>query len=157
MKGTKDPEANPALHWKKDREKRGLGDLVYKSNHIAIIVSDVGRSARFYTDVMGFQQIRRPNFDRHGAWFTMGNIELHLIKGTPLVHSGEDLIVGHISIETFEIDKVPGKLRALGVPFRQNVSVPGWEEWDLDADLKVKTSLGWFDAVEYDRQIQEGI
>ena len=39
----------------------------------------------------------------------------------------------------------------------QNVSVPGWEEWDLDADMKVKTSLGWFDAVEYDRQIQEGI
>ena len=43
MKGTKDPEANPALHWKKGREKRGLGGLVYKSNHIAIIVSDVGR------------------------------------------------------------------------------------------------------------------
>ena len=37
------------------------------------------------------------------------------------------------------------------------VAVPGWEEWDPDEDLKVKTSLGWFDAEEYDRQIREGV
>ena len=38
-----------------------------------------------------------------------------------------------------------------------HVSVPGWEEWDLDENRKVKTSLGWFDADEYDRQIREGV
>lgn len=54
----------------------------------------------------------------------MGNIELHLIKGEPVVHSGKDLIVGHISIETYDIDRVPKILEKLGVPFRQNVSVP---------------------------------
>lgn len=124
MAGAMDPESNPALHWTKGREKRGLGELIYKANHIALTVEDVGRSAAFYSDVLGFQQIRRPNFDRHGAWFTMGNLELHLIKGTPLVHTGDDLIVGHISIETFGIDKIPGMLRKMGIPFRQNVSVP---------------------------------
>ena len=124
MSSSQNCEANPALHWTVGRPKRGLADLVYKANHIALIVSDVGRSAAFYSDVMGFQQIRRPNFDKQGAWFTIGNIELHLIKGTPIVHDGEDLIVGHISIETFEIEKVPAILRELKVPFRQNVSVP---------------------------------
>merc|ERR1712013_289192 len=119
-----DPEHNPALHWEKGREKRGLGEVIYKANHLAIIVSDVGRSAAFYSDVIGLQQIRRPDFDRHGAWFTMGNMELHLIKGTPVVHSGNDLIVGHISIETFDIDRVPEILHRANVPFRQNVSVP---------------------------------
>ncbi len=39
----------------------------------------------------------------------------------------------------------------------KSVSVPGWEEWDLDETGKVKTSLGWFDAVEYDRQVLEGV
>ena len=39
----------------------------------------------------------------------------------------------------------------------KSVSVPGWEEWDLDGDNKVKTSLGWFDSDEYDRQVQEGV
>ncbi|MEM9062275.1 MAG: nuclear transport factor 2 family protein [Pseudomonadota bacterium] len=37
------------------------------------------------------------------------------------------------------------------------VRVPGWEEWDLDAENKVSVSLGWFDAEEYERQIREGI
>ncbi len=39
----------------------------------------------------------------------------------------------------------------------KTVSVPGWEEWDLDENLKVKSSLGWFDAAEYDRQVREGL
>lgn len=39
----------------------------------------------------------------------------------------------------------------------KSVAVPGWEEWDLDDNGKVKTSLGWFDGAEYDRQVQEGV
>tara|TARA_R110002126_G_scaffold160532_3_gene308241 strand:- start:1502 stop:1909 length:408 start_codon:yes stop_codon:yes gene_type:complete len=33
------------------------------------------------------------------------------------------------------------------------VKISGWEEWDLGDDLKVKTSLGWFDGDDYQRQI----
>jgi catechol 2,3-dioxygenase-like lactoylglutathione lyase family enzyme len=33
-------------------------------NHVALVVSDVGRSLAFYTDVVGMKQIIRPNFDR---------------------------------------------------------------------------------------------
>ncbi len=33
----------------------------------------------------------------------------------------------------------------------------GWEEWELDDNMKVKSSLGWFDAQEYERQIAEGL
>jgi hypothetical protein len=36
------------------------------------------------------------------------------------------------------------------------LTVAGWEEWDLTADLKIKTSLGWFDAEDYARQIAGG-
>lgn len=117
-------EPRELLHWVEGSERRGCGDLITKVNHIAIIVSDVGRSLAFYTDVIGFQQIRRPNFDRHGAWLTMGNLELHLIKGRPVVHDGEDLIVSHVALETEHPDAVLDKLISMGVPFRQNVSVP---------------------------------
>ncbi len=37
------------------------------------------------------------------------------------------------------------------------VKVGGWEEWVLSDDVLVRESLGRFDAVEYDRQIAEGI
>ena len=30
--------------------------------------------------------------------------------------------------------------------------VVGWEEWNLDDDLKIASSLGWFDADDYARQ-----
>ena len=29
----------------------------------------------------------------------------------------------------------------------------GWEEWELDANHKVQSSLWWFDAAEYQRQV----
>ncbi len=35
------------------------------ANHLAIIVSDVGRSLQFYADVVGMEQVRRPDFDRY--------------------------------------------------------------------------------------------
>jgi len=112
------------LHWNPNIERKGLGTLLKKVNHVAIIVSDVGRSLAFYVQILGFQQIRRPNFDRYGAWLTMGNIELHLIKGTPLVFTGDNLIVGHISVETDNTEEVLKKLTELKVPFSRNVSVP---------------------------------
>lgn len=32
------------------------------------------------------------------------------------------------------------------------LNISGWEEWELGDDLKVKGSLGWFDAEDYARQ-----
>ena len=114
----------PHLHWDPEIPRRGMGDLIRSVNHIAIIVSDVGRSLAFYTEIIGFQQIQRPNFDRHGAWLTMGNLELHMIKGVPNAPSGRDLIVSHIALDTNEPHKVLEKLLEYEVPFRQNISVP---------------------------------
>ena len=33
------------------------------------------------------------------------------------------------------------------------LKVEGWEEWDLDEDMKITSLLGWFDAEEYARQV----
>lgn len=32
------------------------------------------------------------------------------------------------------------------------LAIRGWEEWDLNQDLKVVASRGWFDAEDYSRQ-----
>ncbi|WP_164658820.1 nuclear transport factor 2 family protein [Tropicibacter sp. Alg240-R139] len=36
---------------------------------------------------------------------------------------------------------------------KNHVIVGGWEEWDLNDDLQVMSSKGWFDADDYQRQI----
>lgn len=36
---------------------------------------------------------------------------------------------------------------------QNHVVVGGWEEWELNNDYQVVSSLGWFDAEDYQRQI----
>lgn len=36
----------------------------------------------------------------------------------------------------------------------QPLNIRGWEELDLDSDMKVSASRGWFDAVDYAKQAQ---
>mmetsp|Transcript_78296 Transcript_78296/g.203496 ORF Transcript_78296/g.203496 Transcript_78296/m.203496 type:complete len:336 (-) Transcript_78296:44-1051(-) len=120
---------------------RGIGGCVCRVNHIALVVQDVGDSLFFYTDIVGFKQINRVNFDRHGAWLSMGNIQLHLIKGQPHMRRGQhpaDLIVSHIALEVADAGATLERLRRLqkekfpGLRWRQNVSVPTWEASSRD-------------------------
>jgi hypothetical protein len=39
---------------------------------------------------------------------------------------------------------------------KRPLRVVGWEEWDLDADLQVVASRGWYDAAGYERQTAAG-
>ncbi len=51
-------------------------------NHVALGVSDVPRSIRFYEEVVCLKQKPRPAFDFDGAWFALGDTrELHLLEG----------------------------------------------------------------------------
>ncbi len=33
------------------------------------------------------------------------------------------------------------------------VKASGWEEWELDDNCRITNSLGWFDAMDYERQV----
>lgn len=36
---------------------------------------------------------------------------------------------------------------------KRPLKISGWEEWELGDDLKIKASLGWYDATDYARQV----
>ncbi len=38
---------------------------------------------------------------------------------------------------------------------KKRLSVNGWEEWDVDGNLKITASRGWFDADDYARQVAD--
>jgi len=48
-------------------------------HHVALPVTDLERSKRFFSDVLGLREIRRPPFDFSGAWYQLGDRQLHLI------------------------------------------------------------------------------
>lgn len=76
------------------------------------------------------------NLFRHGAWLTFGNLDLHLIKGIPAVHTEDELHVGHMAIEVGagEMTKIRERLQKLGIKPRADVSAANTDKLGTGAD-----------------------
>lgn len=87
-------------------------------HHVALPVSDLARSTEFYRDVLGLQQIERPAaFDFPGAWFALGEGQLHLIErrdGTLRAGKPLDSRDTHFAIRVDDFDAMLAHLRSLG-------------------------------------------
>ena len=46
-------------------------------DHVTIIASDIEATRRFYVDVMGMDEVKRPSFDFAGAWFEKNGFQVH--------------------------------------------------------------------------------
>jgi glyoxylase I family protein len=63
--------------WHKERSKTMLN--IESIHHVSLPVTDLERSKQFYHEVLGLREIKRPPFDFPGAWFRLGDRQLHLI------------------------------------------------------------------------------
>ncbi|MGD9046157.1 MAG: VOC family protein [Desulfobacterales bacterium] len=49
-------------------------------HHVAIVVKDLEKCVRFYSEVLGLESLERPAFDFPGHWFQVGpTTQLHLM------------------------------------------------------------------------------
>lgn len=70
-------------------------------HHVSLVVRDLERAKRFYSDVLQFQEIERPPFKSKGTWYAIGNHQLHLIEnpdGETLRNSDIDSGDGHFAV-----------------------------------------------------------
>jgi glyoxylase I family protein len=59
-------------------------------HHVAVAVSDLERARTFYADLLGLKEIARPNFSFPGAWYAVGDRQLHLIVASdPTFRAGK--------------------------------------------------------------------
>jgi catechol 2,3-dioxygenase-like lactoylglutathione lyase family enzyme len=53
---------------------------ILQIDHCSMVMTDVGRTRRFYGDVLGLTEIHKPRtFDFMVLWFDLGNQHLHLL------------------------------------------------------------------------------
>jgi len=103
-----------------DRESPAL--TLKGLNHVGLMTRRVEESRAFYRDLLGFQEVSRPNFDFDGAWLYNFGLMIHLIHnpraGDP---SGQiETRHNHLAFHADDLPAVERLLQAHGVPFRKN-------------------------------------
>ncbi|MCH6264972.1 VOC family protein [Neobacillus citreus] len=48
-------------------------------HHVSLNVTDLSRAKKFYSEILCLKELTRPAFDFEGAWYGIGNQQLHLI------------------------------------------------------------------------------
>ena len=97
-------------------------------HHVSVCVTDLARARAFYGGVLGLEEIHRPIFSFPGAWYQLGDRQLHLIvHDTPRALRGTTAIDGkdgHFAFRVHDYDETVADLRDRGVPFWDNPQNP---------------------------------
>jgi glyoxylase I family protein len=93
--------------------------------HVGLVVADLGRSRRFYSEALGLEEVERPrNFAFDGAWFRFGGTEIHLLSDAHATGGAGQLDPGagaargmthHLAFEVDDLDAACKRLAENGV------------------------------------------
>jgi catechol 2,3-dioxygenase-like lactoylglutathione lyase family enzyme len=95
---------------------------VLRGHHVSFAVGDIERARRFYGGLLGFAEIPRPDFGFPGAWYRVGEIEVHLIVPPPGADVGSrpggiSPVAGHAAFEIEDYEAAEAHLKERQVTF----------------------------------------
>ena len=91
-------------------------------HHAGFLVTDVDRAADFYENILGLQNLERPDFGFPGRWYDLRNgHQLHLLvtETLPNNQSGNPKFDRHIAIQVPDVEIAAQELTALDVTFER--------------------------------------
>jgi glyoxylase I family protein len=102
-------------------------------HHVSVVVTDLVVAKAFYTEVLGLRELPRPAFNFEGAWYELGERQLHLIvhppartvRGTTEIDSRD----GHFAVRVSDYDETLAYLKSRGVTVRESrQNVTPWSQ-----------------------------
>jgi len=87
-------------------------------DHYALLTSDVARTTRFYTEVVGLEVGFRPQMTFEGVWLYAGGEPIvHIISGKP-IETRETGAVDHLALKAVgDVGATLEKIKAHGVEY----------------------------------------
>ena len=117
-------------------------------SHGSFPVRDIEVAKKFYGEVLGLPEIPRPDFGFPGAWYAVGDRQLHLIQNDRLPERVDDgrkphPMNTHLALDVADVPVAKAALEAAGANFRE-VESPGglWQLFVYDPDGNMIELLG---------------
>ena len=103
-----------------------MSSNIMSLNHASFIVTNTEASLVFYRDILGLQQVDRPDLGFPGAWLQLGTQQIHLLEldnpdpttGRP-THGGRDR---HIALNALALAPVQEALTKAGIVYTMSMS-----------------------------------
>ena len=93
-------------------------------HHISLSVTNLELARNFYGAILGLEEISRPDFDFPGAWYKIGDQQLHLIvyqdSETLRNNTQVDTKDGHFAVRVHDYQQTLAYLKNKGVLVTEN-------------------------------------
>ncbi len=89
-------------------------------HHVSLNVDDLAAADRFYTEVMGFERLPRPDLGFPGTWLQAGPQEVHLLE----IGAVPEDVGQHVAFRVTDLDVAVADLRGLGVEVSDPKALP---------------------------------
>jgi len=105
--------------------------IVESLHHTALLVTDLEKAKDFYGRVLGLKEIARPPFNFPGAWYQVGDSQIHLIVYPEKAPKERriDPKNAHLALRVDDLHKAAARLAAEGVEHVASPnSIAGWPQ-----------------------------
>jgi catechol 2,3-dioxygenase-like lactoylglutathione lyase family enzyme len=94
-------------------------------HHVSLSVHDAEQTGRFYTEVLGFEKLPRPDFGVPGQWLRCGPQEVHLIQARDHNPDKAPIMGPHFALRVLDVDAARKALLERGVEVSEPFQIPG--------------------------------
>jgi catechol 2,3-dioxygenase-like lactoylglutathione lyase family enzyme len=122
------------------------GLQVTQVDHVSVLVTDLERSRRFYGDLLGLREIRKPRtFDFKVAWYDLGNQHVHLL----LRDRPDTISPRHFALRVRDAAAARAHFQAHGVPVQETTPIPGADRFFVsDPDGNRLEIIQWLEPYD---------